>query len=120
MVFEYNQYFADDRPPFSVEVTGVAYAETKTGNDDVGNPREYMEYVLYPGSIITIINADMEDGEFSENRQSVANWSVSLCSGERITITDDMLPLEITSNMLGIVNNEASALILTFKFDDEK
>lgn len=116
LTFEYNTYFTEERAPFSVEITNVLKVETLTGNDDAGNPREYANYVLAPGAQLAVINADMNDGSLTEGGQPHANWSVYKNPGDRIQITIDMEPLEITEDMEGIISNEGYSFILTFEF----
>ena len=109
--FEYSE--------LSLKVTNVASVVTKTGIDDGGYPREYTGYVLLPGAEIIVINADMTDGSLTENGQPHANWSVYLESSERVSITNDMPPLEITSDMVGVFSNESSVYVLTFEMYSE-
>lgn len=98
-----------------LKITNVILSETLNGIDDGGNTRKYYKYILNPGALITVVEADMTDGNLTENGQPHSNWSILLKSGNRIPITNDIHQVEVKSDVLGIVNNEAGVYVLTFE-----
>lgn len=77
---------------------------------------EYDIYVVYPGAIAKILNADTFIDE--ETNLPHANWAFLTSDDERIDIMDDMEQLEITGNMLGVYDTESSIYVLGFEIYD--
>lgn len=48
-----------------------------------------------------------------------ANWAFLTSNDERIDIMDDMEPLEITGDMLGVYDTESSIYVLGFEMYDD-
>ena len=78
---------------------------------------EYDIYVVYPGAIAKILNADTFIDE--ETNLPTANWAFLTSNDERIDIMDDMEPLEITGDMLGVYDTESSIYVLGFEMYDD-
>lgn len=112
-LFEYSVNFIDERLPFSVELTNVISAERKTATLDDGNQYGFPCYILSPGAKLSVINADMNDGNLTDNGQPYPQWYIET-SGDKIPITEDMTPLEITDDMTGIYSE--GVVILFFEF----
>lgn len=74
---------------------------------------EYDIYVVYPGAVAEVVRADMFINE--ENGLSYADWAFLVSDGTRIDIVDDMEPLEITENLLGVFDPESSLYVLEFE-----
>lgn len=74
---------------------------------------KYDGYVVYPGAMVTVLDADMMDD--ASDGLAHADWAVDTSSGERIDIVDDMEPLEVTPDILGIFDPESSTYVLGFE-----
>jgi hypothetical protein len=87
-----------------LEVTNVASQKTGTAND--GEIMwEYEIYELYPGATLTVINADMIEGNLTEDGQPHAEWHITDGTGNyenNTPITNDMEPIALTKDMRGI------------------
>ena len=105
--FEYND--------FALEVSNVK--EIKQGSSYDGMETwKYDIYVVYPGAIAKVLNADTFIDE--ETNLPHADWAFLTLDDERIDIMDDMEPLEITGDMLGVYNTESSIYVLGFEMYD--
>ena len=105
--FEYND--------FALEVSNVK--EIKQGSCFDGMETcVYDVYVVYPGAMAKVLNADTFIDE--ETNLPHAKWAFSTSDDERIDIMDDMEPLEITEDMLGVYDTESSIYVLGFEMDD--
>lgn len=105
--FQYND--------FSLEVSNVK--EIKQGSCFDGMETcVYDVYVVYPGAMAKVLNADTFIDE--ETNLPHANWAFSTSDDERIDIMDDMEPLEITEDMLGVYDTESSIYVLGFEMND--
>lgn len=87
------------------------YAKGVSGFSDI------TVYVVYPGAIAKILNADTFIDE--ETNLPHANWAFLTSNDERIDIMDDMEPLEITGDMLGVYDTESSIYVLGFEMYDD-
>ena len=76
----------------------------------------YDVYVVYPGAMAKVLNADTFIDE--ETNLPHASWAFSTSDDERIDIMDDMEPLEITEDMLGVYDTESSIYVLGFEMND--
>lgn len=96
-----------------LDITNVLQEEKKRDVEDDGKTtREYTVYTLAPGAQVTVINADMNDGSFTDSGLPYAKWYVSAKHGaEYIPIVDAMQPFEITSDMAGIITEGGCPLI---------
>lgn len=104
---------------FEFELSNVMSDRTETMRDDAGNEWKYTVITYDPSAKLTVINADMSDATYNEDGKAHPQWGI-LVNGdadieERIKITDDLKPLEITPNMVGIYNLEASLYIFRFE-----
>lgn len=105
--FQYND--------FSLEVSNVK--EIKQGSCFDGMETcVYDVYVVYPGAIAKVLNADTFIDE--ETNLPHANWAFLASDDERIDIMDDMEPLEITGDILGVYDTESSIYVLGFEMYD--
>ena len=105
--FQYND--------FSLEVSNVK--EIKQGSCFDGMETcVYDVYIVYPGAMAKVLNADTFIDE--ETNLPHANWAFLTSDDERIDIMDDMEPLEITEDMLGVYDTESSIYVLGFEMDD--
>ncbi len=100
---------------FKVEVTNVENVRIEKMVDDGGTPWEYKIIEYYPKAIAKILEADMSDPTYSEDNKPHPNWGIELLHDEVIRITDDLDPFEITEDIVGIFNLEASLYILKFE-----
>ena len=104
-----------ERGELALEVSNVK--EVKQGSCFDGMETwEYDIYVVYPGAIAKALNADTFIDE--ETNLPHANWAFLTSDDERIDIMDDMEPLEITGDMLGVYNTESSIYVLGFEMYD--
>ena len=100
---------------FTLEVSNVK--EIKQGSSFDGMETwTYDIYVVYPGAIAKILNADTFIDE--ETNLPHADWAFLTSNGERIDIMDDMEPLEITGDILGVFDPESSVYVLGFEMYD--
>jgi hypothetical protein len=106
---------------FKFEFTNVASERTETITDDGGGEWTYTVITYYPGAVMTVINADMTDPAYSEDRKAHPQWGIYSVEGEseeRLEITDDTNQVDIIPDVKGIYNLEASLFI--FKFEESK
>jgi len=102
-----------------VEMTNVKSDRTETMTDDGGHEWKYTVITYYPGARITVIKADMSNPTYNADGKAHPQWGILLDPDERIKITDDMPPLDITSDMEGIYNLEASLYVFKFESNTE-
>lgn len=100
---------------FKLEITNVQDISIEKMVDDGGTPWEYKVFICYPNAKVVILEADMSDPDFSADGKPHAKWGIELASDERIRIIDEMEPFEITKDIIGIYNLEASLYILKFE-----
>ena len=106
--FEYND--------FALEVSNVK--EIKQGSSYDGMETwKYDIYVVYPGAIAKVLNADTFIDE--ETNLPHADWAFLTSDDERIDIMDDTEPLEITEDILGVFDPESSVYVLGFEMYDD-
>ncbi len=100
-----------------IKMTNVRSERIETMTDDGGNEWKYTVITYYPGAKFTVVKADMSDATYTEGGNSHPQWGILLDSdtNERIEITDDMQQLDITSDMKGIYNLEASLYVFRFE-----
>jgi len=98
-----------------LEVSNVRDVRVESMIDDGGNPWKYNVFVCYPGAKVTVLTADMSDASISADGKPHANWGIDLVSGERINIVYDMNSFDVTPDILGIYNLEASLYVLKFE-----
>ena len=100
---------------FTLEVSNVK--EIKQGSSYDGMETwEYDIYVVYPGAIAKVLNADTFIDE--ETNLPHADWAFLTSDNERIDIMDGMEPLEITEDILGVFDPESSVYVLGFEIYD--
>ena len=100
---------------FILEVSNVK--EIKQGSFFDGMETcEYEIYVVYPGAIAKVLNADTFVDE--ETDLPHAEWAFLTSDNERIDIVDDMEPLEITEDILCVFDPESSVSVLEFEMYD--
>ncbi len=95
-----------------LEVSNVKEVKQDTLNDG-GEPWTYDVFVLYPGAVVTVLNADMMDD--ASDGIPHADWAFDTSSGERLDIVDGMGPIEATSDILGVFDPESSVYVLRFE-----
>ena len=99
---------------FSVEVTNVKEVKKGSSIEDETLVSEYDIYVVYPGATATVKSADTFIDE--ETGLPHANWAFDdLSAGGGVDILDDMEPVEITPDIPGIYDKEASVYVLGFE-----
>ncbi len=101
-----------------IELTNVKSDRTETMLDDGGNEWKYIIITYYPGAKLTVIKADMSNPAYNADNKSHPQWGIlkfSANSEERIKITDDLQPVEITSSFEGVYNIEASLYVFRFE-----
>jgi len=109
--FQYNKLV--------LEITNVAYSETKTGLDHGTDPYDYSVYTLYPGAQLNVINADMLDDSLTEDGQARGRYYafdasriyseqpeeyVFLTDGMKLALTPDVTHVGI--DMVGVLRFE--------------
>ncbi len=107
------------RGDFSVKVTNVAYSGIQNGFDDGLNPREIVVYYVYPDAEISVIDAGMSEILNAQFEDNGVNWGIYYSSDEVTYIKNEMSPIEITSDLIGIIHLESSSFVLLFKPYDE-
>jgi hypothetical protein len=101
-----------------IEVTEVVGDRNETYQDDGGADVDLLVITYLTGAKLTIINPDMSDPAFAADGNPHATWGIDYASRqqeERFRITDDTPELDITEDMLGIYNLEASLYIIAFE-----
>lgn len=98
-----------------LEITNVQDISIEKVVDDGGTPWEYKVFTCYPNAKVVILEADMSDPNFNADGKQHAKWGIELASDERIKITDGMEPFDVTRDIIGIYNLEASLYILKFE-----
>lgn len=97
-----------------LEVTNVTekkHGSTFDGFEDC----PYDIYVLDPGAVLTVLEANMAE---DVDGVSLADWAIYTSDGGRIDIVDGMEPLEITSEIEGVYDPESSLFVLKFQLSD--
>lgn len=102
----------------SLEVTNV-HTIRKDAIFDGMEMCEYDIYEVYPGAIVTVINADMSDPTYYEDKMPHAQWGFLTSPDERTYIIDGMDPVDITPDLVGVYNLEASIYVLRFEIYDK-
>ena len=74
---------------------------------------EYDIYVVYPGATVNVLNADTWIDE--ETNLPYADWAFWTSDDELIDIMDDLEPLELTEDILGVVDPESGLSVLEFE-----
>lgn len=83
---------------------------------------EYEVYVVAPGAVAAVLDADMMDDV--ADGQPHADWAFLLDpenpdrEGGRLDIVDGMEPLEIISDILGVYDPESSLYVLQFQLQE--
>lgn len=98
-----------------LKVTNVGDVRVESMIDDGGNPWEYNVFTCYPGASVTVLDAGMNDGRFTEDRKPYSNWGIELSSHKPIRIVENMNSFDVTSDTIGIYNLEASLYVLNFE-----
>ena len=91
-------------------------------NDDGGNEWKYIVITCYPGAELTVINANMSDPTYSADGKAHPQWGILIDpynTANRIEITDDMQPLELTPDMRGIYSLESHLYVFRFEIYQE-
>ncbi len=105
---------------FKFQLSGVASERTESMTDDGGGKWTYTVISHYPGAVLTVLEADMSDPAYSADGKPHPNWGLYVWDGasgeERIKITDDTEPIEISADARGIFSLESSLFI--FKFEE--
>lgn len=78
---------------------------------------KYDIYVVFPGAIAKDLNADTFIDE--ENNLPHAGWDFLTSDDEQIDIMDDMEPLEINEDILGVFDLQSSVHVLGFEMYDD-
>lgn len=74
-----------------LEVSNVINVRTERMTDDGGTVCEYQVYTCHPDAEVTVLNADMEDGELFEDKLPHAKWGfVQLPDETRLRITEEL------------------------------
>jgi hypothetical protein len=105
-----------------IELTHVAADRIETMPDDGGGEWRYTVVTLYPGAALTVISADMSDPAYAEDGLAHPQWGILLDPHDRykrIDLTDDLEPVEVTPEMRGVFNLEASLFVFRFEFAEE-
>ena len=76
---------------------------------------EYSVFTCYPGAVITVLNADMDDPEYAEDQKPHPQRAIDTASGTPINIVDEMEPIAVTPDYLGLYNKESSVYVLRFE-----
>ena len=103
-----------------LEVTGVLSDRTERMTDDGGTLWEYSVYTCLPGAQIHVIQADMLDS-YADGKK-YAKWAIYRereaepysYTESRIDIVDGMEPIELETDMQGIIHKEANLYVLRF------
>lgn len=101
-----------------IELTNVKSDRTETMIDDGGNEWQYIVITYYPGAKLTVIKADMSNPAYTADGKAYPQWGILKEPDNpvnRIKITDDLQPVEITSDLRGVYNLESSLYV--FKFE---
>ena len=101
-----------------LEVTGVLSDSTEIMSDDGENLWEYPVYTCVPGAQIRVIQADMLDS-YADGKKH-AQWAIYRereaepysYTESRIDIVDGMEPVNLTTDMQGIIHKEANLYVL--------
>ncbi len=74
-------------------------------------------FVCYPEAKLIVINADMSDPYYNEDKQSHPQWGVyNFATDTRLKLVDDIDPIGIYNNYDMVYNLEASIGVLRFRF----
>lgn len=76
---------------------------------------EYSIFTCLPGAVITVLNADMSNLEYAEDQKAHPQWAIDTTSGTPINIVDEMEPIAVTPDYLGLYNKESSVYVLRFE-----
>ncbi len=106
--FEYGE--------LTLEVSNVKEVKQGSCFDGMEN-WEYDVYVVYPGAVVKILNADTFIDE--ETDLPHASWAFLVSDDERVDILDGMEPLEITGEVRGVYDTESSVYVLGFEMSDD-
>lgn len=106
--FEYGE--------LTLEVSNVKEVKQGSCFDGMEN-WEYDVYVVYPGAVVKILNADTFIDE--ETSLPHASWAFLVSDDERVDILDGMEPLEITGEVRGVYDTESSVYVLGFELSDD-
>jgi len=111
---KFDQFFQYDG--LTLKLTDIKEIKQSIATDDF-ETWEYDIYVVYPGATMSIANEN--DVAESSVELDYFNLRFFTPTYERIPIVDDMVPVEITDDILGIVDGDANAWIIAFELCSE-
>ena len=102
----------------NLEVVVSNVSETRQETIQYADGSWEMEYSIFtclPGAVITVLNADMSNPEYAEDQKAHPQWAIDTTSGTPINIVDEMEPIAVTPDYLGLYNKESSVYVLRFE-----
>ena len=107
-VFEYNE--------LTLEVSNVKEISKGSSFDGL-ETWEYVVYIVYPGATMKVLKPDTFVDQ--ESGLDHSSWAIYTADDKRINIGNNMEPLEITKDILGIFSTESSVYVLGFEVYEE-
>ena len=96
-----------------MEITHVREVGQDFSNDGGPEPWEYPVYTVYPGATATVLEADMGEDAGGVPRPA---WFFYLEPGDRrLDVVDGMEPVELTPEIVGMVDGDAGVWLLRFE-----
>lgn len=107
-LFQYNG--------LTMKLTNIKEIKQGIATDDL-ETWEYDIYVVYPGATMVLLSET--DVNESSVKLDYSNLGFFTSDCERISISSDMTPVEITNDIQGIVDGDANAWVIAFELYSE-
>ena len=98
-----------------LEVTNVRNIASEKMVDSGGSHWDYKVFTCYPGANISVINAGMNDGRFTDSGTPYPNWAIDILNNKPTRIVDGLKSFQVTPDTIGIYNLESSLYVLKFE-----
>ena len=80
-------------------------------------PYEETIYTCYPGATLSVVNADMSDPTYTEDKKAHPQWGLyDIETDSRTELTDGMEPIILNETTDAVFNLEASLFVLVFEY----
>lgn len=100
-----------------LEITNVCEVRTVTKLAEGTEPYEETIYTCYPGATLSVVNADMSDPTYTEDKKAHPQWGLyDIETDSRTELTDGMEPIILNETTDAVFNLEVSLFVLVFEY----
>ena len=102
-----------------LEVSGVCEVRTEEKLAEGIEPYQLTIFVCYPNAVLTVVDADMSDPTYTEDKEPKPQWGVyDFETDGRVKLTNETEPMVIDETTDGIFSLESSVIVLAFEFTE--